>query len=282
MRYSPDAAHVEVTLSIQIEIRRPVAAATVAELVWLDDTGRPQAAPATPLLLGDQPAVAYPYALAAEARQLAAAPVAALVLSDPRMTGSDWQSLAITGRARLIEDRDGALFAAQLLRQELRKYPPARALADSIMLRRENWWYLPRLIVALEFTSATQVAARPDATAQLLAVGTGERRLHVDTVRVDESVPDRLQLASLADRPLPDGPAILFGHDFAVPDLEVWTPWTTRGRLAGGVLAVDQRPERSTLAPIPGLWERLRRHRSLERGCRRGIAVASRAAAGRA
>lgn len=245
-------------------------AATVAELVWVAADGRPDALPVTPLLLDVEPAIAYPYAYAEFARQVAASPAVALTLTDPRMTSGGWRPLAATGRARLIEDKDGELFKAELLTEELRKYPPSRALADSLMLRREHWWYVPRLILVLDLNPPIPIEPRADASSQVLAVWDGER-LHVDTVQRAEAGTDRLKLTSLAGRSVPDGGAALLGHDFSVPDLEQWTPWVTRGDLSGSVFAVTEWPERTTLEPVPKLRERFRRQRDLERACRAAL-----------
>lgn len=252
------------------EIGRSVNAAAVAELAWLAADGQPHATAVTPLLLDESPAVAFPYAQLATARQIAAASQLAMVLSDPRMTGGGWQPVAVSGAPHLTEDREGDMFAARLLEQELRKFPPARALADSLLLRRENWWYLPRLIVAIDGAAVSPVGERVGGAGGVLVVASGSQ-LYVDTVRPEPGGGDRLRLPSLAGHEPPDGPAVLFGHDFSVPDLEVWTPWTTRGQLGYGFLAVAERPERTGLGPVPGLWQRLRRHRQLERACRRGI-----------
>ncbi|MBQ1027578.1 pyridoxamine 5'-phosphate oxidase family protein [Micromonospora sp. C95] len=251
-----------------VEVRRAIQAATVGELAWIDPDGRPQARPVTPLLLDDRPAVAFPYAEATLARRLAAAPVAALVVSDDRLTGRGWRPVAVTGRPRLTEDRDGALFAERLLDQELRKHPPARALIDSPLLRREHWWYLPRLIVVLDVDTATTIGARVDGIGELLAVARDDRQLYVDSVtRPDDQVSEAVRVRSFAGRQPADGPAVLLGHDFSVPDLERWTPWTTRGELADGVLAVTATPARTTLPPPLGLWRRLTRQRRLARAC---------------
>jgi hypothetical protein len=254
---------------VDISTRLAIQATAVGELAWLDPTGWPDAHPVTPLLLGDEPAVAYPYADLALARRVAAAPAVALVLSDDRMTGQGWRPAAVTGRPRLVEDRDGALFTDRLLEQELRKYPPARTLIDSVLLRREHWWYVPRLVVVLADATATPVGVRTGGAGGLLAVAT-EGELYVDTVSCAEEGPGRLRVTSLAGREPAHGPAVLLGHDFSVPDLERWTPWTTRGWSdAGGWFTVEERPDRTGLAPPLGLWQRLRRQRELERACRR-------------
>lgn len=264
-----------------MDLHRAVRAASVGELAWLRVDGRPRAAPVTPLLLDGQPAVAYPYASAALAREVAAAPVVALLVTDDRMTGRGWRPLAASGRPRLVEDHEGELVRDRLLGQELRKYPPARALADSPLLRREHWWYIPRLVVTIEVTSVEPLGAREGGSGEVLAVAAGGQ-LAVDTVRRAGDEPDRVRVASLAAvstaggtqlrGPAAGGEAVLFGHDFSVPDLERWTPWTTRGRFGDGVVTVAEHPRHTSLEPPPGLWRRLRRQYTLERGCRRALA----------
>ncbi|GAB3855223.1 hypothetical protein GCM10029963_49600 [Micromonospora andamanensis] len=264
-------------MDVGTDVRRAIQAATVGELAWLDRDGRPQARPVTPLLLGDRPAVAFPYAEVGLARQLATAPDAALVVSDDRLTGRTWRPVAVAGRPRLTEDRDGALFVERLLDQELRKYPPARALIDSPLLRREHWWYLPRLIVALEVVSATAVGARVGGAGEVLAVARDDQHLYVDSVtRPDREGAEPVRVRSLAGRLPANGPAVLLGHDFSAPDLERWTPWTTRGELTDGVLAVTAAPARTALAPPLGLWRRLTRQRRLARACQDALDAAAR------
>ena len=242
----------------------------MAELTWIGGTGMPDALPVVPLLWGEHPVVAYPYAYADLAREVAASAAVALTLSDPRMTGGGWRAMTATGHARLLEDPQGEAFRDHLLREELRKHPPSRTLADSVMLQREHWWFLPRLIVVLELGPPTLVEPRTDEGCQVLSVWEGDL-LHVDTVRVTEAATDRLRLTSLSGRPALDGPAALLGHDFSVPDLERWTPWVTRGTVEGDVLSVSEWPERTTLEPSLTLRQRYRRQRDLEKACRANI-----------
>lgn len=264
-------------LSLDADARQSVRAASVGEFAWLGLDGRPDAVPVTPLLLAEQPVLAFPYAHADLARAVAAAPSVVLVLSDPRMTATGWRPLALRGRPRLVEDHDGAIFTEQLLQEELRKYPPARVLIDSPLLRRENWWYVPRLLVLLDVTASHEVAARSADRDGVLCVAADDG-LTASTVRItdDDAAahpggPEQLRVTGLTGQVLPDGAAALLEHDFSVPDLERWTAWLTRGHLAGGVLRIDERPDRSTLEPPLTLRQRLRRQRELERACRRAL-----------
>jgi hypothetical protein len=132
------------------------------------------------------------------AAAVGAAGLAELVLSEPRLTGSAWEPLAALGRLTLLEDGDGGLFTDELLAQELRKHPPARALAASPLLRREHWWYLPRLVLLLEAPEVVPLRSREGPGDAVLAVDDGG--LPVATVRV----PDR-EAAPLAVQGGPDG-----------------------------------------------------------------------------
>lgn len=256
----------------------------MGELAWVGADGRPDAVPVTPLLLADQPALAFPYAHVELAQRIASASSVVLVLSDSRMTGAGWRPLALSARPRLVEDSDGAIFTEQLLQEELRKYPPARALIDSPLLRREHWWYVPRLLVLLDVLAEQEVAARPDGRDGVLAVA-ADAGLTASTVRIaddgrtDDDAPgaaqphntEQLRITGLTGQVLPDGPAALLGHDFSIPDLERWTAWLTQGHLADGVLRIDEHPDRTTLEPPLTLRQRVRRQRELERACRRAL-----------
>lgn len=226
-----------------------------------------------PLMLDDQPAVALPWAHLETARAVGAAREAALTLSDPRLTGSAWRPMVLSGRPRLIEDGDGSLFGDRLLDQELRKHPPSRALADSVMLRREHWWYLPRLVIVLESVRTGQLRPREGPLDVVLGVDDGG--LHVTTVRVEDWGADPLVLR---DGPVPlQGPAVLIGQEISVPDVERWTVHTTTGRYVAGRLIGVRSSGSRALEPVPGLLARVRRQRALERACISALRAAGRA-----
>ena len=251
--------------------RRAVGAAGLAELLWAGaHDAAPQALGVVPLILGEQVAVALSWAHVEQARDVAAAHAVALVLSEPRLAGSAWSPQVLHARATLVEDGDGSLFQAQLLHQELRKHPPARGLADSHMLRREHWWYLPRLVLLLDPVEVVPTRARQGPQDAVLAVDDG--RLHVTTVQVqDWDVP------VLALQGAPDGvrgPAALVGQEVSVPDAERWTVHRTTGRYEAGRLEVQQPAQTRALEPVPGLLARVRRQRALERACVRGLRAA--------
>jgi hypothetical protein len=251
---------------------RSIHAAGVAELLWRTGSGPPGATGVVPLLLDGRPAVALPWAQVETARAVAAAPEAALALSDPRLTGPAWQPLALTGRPLLVDDPDGTVFTERLLDQELRKHPPSRALADSPMLRREHWWYLRRLLVVLDQPRVADLRRREGPADAVLAVD--DEGLHVRTVRVADWGADPMVLG---DAPAGvRGPAVLVGQELSAPDLERWTVHTTVGDHADGRLK-DVRPSGPReLEPVPGLLTRVRRQRALERACVRALRDAGR------
>ena len=249
---------------------RAVAAAGLAELLWSDDDGPPQALGVVPLVLGEQAAVALSWAHVEQARAAGAARSVALVLSEPRLAGPAWAPQVLHVRPTLVEDGDGSLFRAQLLDQELRKHPPARSLADSPLLRREHWWYLPRLVLLLDPVEVVPSRARQGPQDAVLAVDDG--RLQVTTVQVADWDAPVLTLQGAPHGP--DGPAVLVGQEVSVPDAERWTVHRTAGRYDDGLFEVLQPAQTRALEPVPGLLARVRRQRALERACVRGLRAA--------
>lgn len=248
-------------------------AAGLAELVWsAAENVPPQAIGAVPLLLGDSPAVALPWAYEEQARAAAAGSSVAIVLSEPRLAGPSWQPVAAVGRPRLVEDNDGALFVEQLLDQELRKHPPSRALAGSPILRREHWWYLPRLILMVESPQVVRVGRRDGPLDAVLVVQ--DDGLQVSTVRVLAWDDDPILLSGSAAGAA--GPAALVGQAVSVPDAERWTVHVTRGRCSDGRFTVVQPRQNRELEPVPGLRARVRRQRELERACVKALRAAGR------
>jgi hypothetical protein len=240
-----------------------VAASSLAELSWVE--GRlPRARGVVALLRQDRPAVAFTYADEALARAVASAGAVALSLTELRSTGAAFRPLLATGRPVLVEDPKGDVYAADLLLQELHRYPPARSYVDSPLLQRENWWYLPRLVIELELDSVRPLPARSDEDQHLLVVATGEG-LAVQVARLPPERGETLELD--VDRAAPPGPAVLFGQDASFPDLENWAQWSYRGAWDGSSFTVHHPPATVGLGPTPSLRQRWRRHRDLELGC---------------
>jgi hypothetical protein len=238
-------------------------AAGLAELVWLAPPGPPRALGVVPLVLDGRPAVALPWAFADDARSAAGGTSAALVLSEPRLSGSAWRPIVAHGRLELIEDPAGSLFTESLLQQELREHPPSRALVDSPLLRRENWWFLPRLLLVLDVHSVEDGGRRDGPDDAVLAVDSGD--LLVRTVRVGDWDADPLPVSG--GPVTAAGPAVLVGQEVSVPDAERWTVHTTTGRYADGLLTGVVPAAVRALEPSPGLLTRVRRQRRLEKAC---------------
>lgn len=251
--------------------------ATGCEVCWLDDVGRPSVLATVPLLDGEVPCVALPYARAAAAAGLRDAEQVAFAVTDSRSLRADTGGMAMVGRTRITDDISGEYFVTELLAQELVKYPPSRTLVDSPLLRRENWWWLPRILVRFDRVDrAVALPARRDASRDALLVRDDGRGLRLDVASAADWGVSEIALRAASGESLRgDGaPTVALGHDHS-PDRERWESWSRRGELRGDLLAVTARNGEPGLDPAPlRLLERWRRQRSLERGCRQGIAAA--------
>ncbi|WP_216216202.1 hypothetical protein [Amycolatopsis aidingensis] len=257
--------------------------AVTAEVCWREPDGSPAALTATPLLAGESPCVALPYARAAEVAGLSQGSRVTFAVTDSRSLPEGAPGMLATGRLARREDTSGELFTVELLRQELAKYPPSRTLADSPLLCRENWWWLPRIVLSLERVDRVrELPARTNPARQALVVRGG------DGLAVQVAEPfgpagwsgERVRLAPWPEWPV-QAPALAFGYDYTIPDLERWEPWSRRGVLAHDALVVTHRegePEQ-VLTPLP-LLRRIQRQRTLARACRRAIAAAERPGGG--
>ena len=252
--------------------------ATSAELAWIDGAGAPAAISVVPLLDGAVPCVAITYDRAPLLASLADTAEVAFAVTDSRSLPTGARGAAAVGRVTVV-DRPSEGLEEALLTQELRKFPPSRALADSLLLRRENWWYLARILVRLDRIDRVQeLAPRRDAGRDALLVRDDGRGLRLDVAAADGWAGEQVTLRS--EEPLRgDGaPVLAHGHDFS-PDRERWASWDVRGHLRGDRLEVTSCDGRPGLDPRPPrLLERLRRARVLERDCRQGIAAAERGA----
>ncbi|OQO89527.1 hypothetical protein B1813_21600 [Saccharomonospora piscinae] len=254
--------------------------ALTAEVCWVDTEGRPAAIAATPLLDRGVAAIALPYSRATEAAGLRTASRVAFAVTDSRSLRRERPGAVRVGTPEVVDDVEGDHFAVELLRQELVKYPPSRTLADSPLLCRENWWWLPRVIVRLGASGpARDLPARTNPERHALLVGSGSEGPRVDVVDVAVAGPGArdLRVAPLDGRDSGpgDGRALVFGHDYTMPDLERWETWSASGTLTGRDLAVTHREGEpgGALAPLR-LWQRVRRQKTLERECKHHIRVA--------
>lgn len=253
---------------------------TVAELGWISPSG-PSGVPVVPLTLRDAPCVALPYAHADIALRLRGRHVAFGVTDE----GAGGRTAVVgVGPVEVVEDLEGHEFVEHLLEQEVVKHPPTRLRADSLMARRENWWWVPRVLVRLG-TIEEEYALHPRTRAEdTLLVRERSGRPTIDVVTVEgRPAPSTGSIELWArDGGLlrgVDEPAFVFSHQYS-PDFERWERWFRSGRLSGESLLVDE-ADGAPIGTAPSgplaphrLWERFTNHRSLARACRKGIAEA--------
>lgn len=258
---------------VAVDVVEAVRASSLAVLAWVDPEGLPRARGVVALVHAGRPAVAFTYADERVARAAAAASRVSLGFQEARSTGTAFRPAALVGRPRLTEDPAGRLYVSELALEELRRYPPSRLYADSPLLMREHWWYLPRLVVDVDVDTVAPLSPRSAAHDHLLVVADGATPVlrSAGFARGGSGGAAGGGAARLAlelDGPAPPaGPALLFGQDASFPDLEQWSQWSYRGRWDGEAFTVDEAPARTGLEPPPGLLQRWRRQRALERGC---------------
>lgn len=254
-------------------VRTSAETAAVTELAYAGKDGAPCIEPLTPMLLDGEPVFALTYARADLASRLEESPRVSLTFSDSRLAYVGWSPLAVEGRVEVIPDPDGDLFLDNLLYWELRKFRPSRQLIGSLVLRRDNWWYVPRLILRFVETDQPRLLSRrTDPEHGVLAWMTKEG-LSSDTVRVDGWEAEHPIVRPLsAGGALPaKAPAALLYHDFSVPDMEQRASLLLVGRLDEGRLRVESRSGSRTLGKRPGILTRWRAQKELERRCKAGL-----------
>lgn len=243
------------------EVGRTLRASSLGEVSWLEPGGAPRAAGVLPLTDDEGPVLALTLDRAALATSLGAAEEVVLQVRDPRNTAPGWQPLGLRCRTRLVPDLEGHHFREHLLREELRRFPPARRHADSPLLQREHWWYLPRLLVRLDVERVDEAPPPRTGPSDASLTTAADSRPVASGVEVrDGSI-----RTSWGPRPAPGRGALLF-QDATVPDLEAWT-WSVHdvvvddgGRVLGEAPAPS--PPR-----MPSLRARWRGERRLARSC---------------
>lgn len=260
---------------MQIDVPAVAAKAARAELAWRDAAGALHATAFVPLIIDGAVSAALPFADAPLARRLGAAADAVLVCSDARMALKGWQPLAVPVRVTVAADRAGEWTWTGALDQEVRKYPPSQLLIDTAIQRREHWWYVPRWLVRLaQVGPAVRIARRAAPGDGLLVADDGAGALDVWPVAVDGWEDDRVAVTPLqaGQEPPQRGPALLFTHDFALPDQERATTFAVTGTLVGRHLRATARAGQRILPPAR-LLGRLRDHVRFGRACRRELAA---------
>jgi hypothetical protein len=254
---------------------RTAVATVVAEMFLLTEEGAVEAVRVTPLVDEQGIVLALPLAERPLADRLVAAEQVVLACTDERMALRGWEPLAITGRIEVEADLEGDRFHDELLDQELRKYPPSRLLVDSLRDRRENWWYLPRLLCYLRPTAPPrELAGRSDPTTGVLAWNDADA-LTVETVEVTDADEDHLDVRALSGTTISGtaSQALLFRHDYSQPDLERHAERHEAGVLTGATLHDVIRSGELVLPDPPRLLDRIRRFRQLSKACRRELAA---------
>ncbi|WP_460999651.1 hypothetical protein [Streptomonospora sediminis] len=197
--------------------------------------------------------------------------------------------LVATGPVDIRYDLQGKRFADHLIEQEIVKHPPTRLRADGLMARRENWWWLPRVLITM--TALEEVRELPGRTRSEDALLVRPHGPHGSAPRVD-TVTARtwpgdpgggVELWRRDGAALQGGgePAFAFSHRHS-PDFERWERWYRTGRVQGEVLSVSESegaPEQEQPRPY-GLLARFRNHREVVRSCREGISRAESRTAG--
>ena len=246
--------------------------AAVAELAYTDLSGTLRIEALTPLLFEKEPVFALPYARADLARCLENDPRVSLTFSDSRLARVGWSPLTVEGRMEVTPDPEGDFFLEEPLYWELRKYGPSRPLIGSLVLRRDNWWYVSRLILRFTEVGAPRpVTRRTEPDQGVLAWKDGEN-IFSDTVRVDDWDSAHPLVSPLSREEPPDNvPATLLYHAFSVPDREQRASLNLTGTLNNGRLSVTHREGARTLEKRPGLIARWRAQKDLERMCKAGL-----------
>ena len=250
-------------------VTRSVGNSSLAEVAWVAEDGTPRVRGVVALQRGGRPALAFTYADEVVARSLGAASRIVLALTEPRSTGSGFAPALLAGGPSLVEDPTGEVYLTDLVVQELHRYPPSRLFADSPLLMREHWWYLPRLVVELDVDTVQTVEPRLAPHDHLLVVADGTDPV-VRLAGPGERAGDRLALDVHGAAPAP-GRAVVFGQEATFPDLDQWAQWSWTGTWDGAGLVVAEDPAVIGLGPPPGLMRRWRRQRAFQRRCTEAI-----------
>ncbi|ASO19621.1 hypothetical protein FHR81_000701 [Actinoalloteichus hoggarensis] len=250
--------------------------AGTGELCWLGADG-PRGVAVVPLTRGGLPCVAFPLARLSEVDDVTGRVAAFSVPGPPDAAGRPGPGMVAVGRVHVEHDLAGAVYQEELLHQELVKYPPTRLRADSMLARRENWWWIARAIVGLDVdVEVRTLPPRLTADDALLVREADTEGLlpRVDVVSArDWSARDDVSLLLPAACPPGAGEqAYVFGHRHS-PDFERWETWHRAGGLTGRTLRVADAAGGpvETIRPH-GILGRLHGHRTLARDCRAGVA----------
>lgn len=245
--------------------------AVFAEVAWLESDGLHWDL-LTPLEAAGRLVFALPYAVADQAQRIAIAESAVVTMTDGRLSGPRWQPMGASVRFRLFHDHEGKRFVEELLQQELTKFPPSRGYLDSRMLRKENWWLVPRVILEVDHVDRQrELVARSDRSDGVIA-WIEEGLVDFDAARMTGREGNKAFLASLTFRSYPEqAQAAFFRHDSIIPELEEREGEVLAGTLRGESLEVARTDAWGNARRRRTLRERWRSQQALERGCRQGL-----------
>ena len=200
-------------------------AAAVAIFAFRGPSGDPMAVPVTPYLFGDRIVVTSTLAYTRKAEHVRRDGRIALLANGVHMLG----------RADVRADVKGDFFVANLLDQELAKYPPARTLVSVPFHRRVFAWYFGR---ALMFFSPEEVASRPGDDATTLVALDAAGFPSIAPVAAPPGTFDSLTVSPRQGAG--GGPALILLHREPA-DMSELRQATLRGTLDGGVFTVRRR-----------------------------------------
>jgi hypothetical protein len=255
--------------------RRAWRRAPLAAIAWLAPDGIPDVASVLPLTRSGRPVLALPYAQIGLARALAASTEVVLAIDSPSeaapgASGPAASLVTVRGQAEVTADPEGERFQnTGLIEVELAKYPTSRRRLDSLLLRREHWWFLPRLLVQIDGLHRPRTVPPGDG---LLV--TGGRTLQVDPCHIEDREPLRIRATGPgADR----RPAAVIEYGGDLPELE--RPWERRwhGTLEADRFETDRVTGEGPSDRPLGLRQRLRAEKHLERACKAGLREAGHA-----
>jgi hypothetical protein len=216
----------------------------VGVFAFRDERGRPLAWPVTPYRDGMRVVITSTLAYLRKAEHVHRDGRVALLAG----------GVHLTGRAQVREDVSGRRFAARLLAQEERKYPPTRRLTRMPFHRLRYWWYFGRALIGFVPESVTADAGSDRVTL-----------ITLDPDGMPRITPITLDVPAGPVFPLPapiasaGGPAALLYHqeDSSMEDLRFLL---LRGAIRDGRFTVCSRIGSldPPAAPTGDRWSRLR------------------------
>jgi hypothetical protein len=209
--------------NVQVDLE-PIRSAPLGVLAYVTRSGRPNACAVTPYVVGDRAIVTSTLAYLAKARA---------VRSDPRialLAGG----LALEGTGEVGIDRTATWFDRNLRAEELRKYPPSKAILGVPGHRLLFRWYLGRAVLAVDPVHAVKRPGSDRITVAVLDDG----RLHlapVDATAVPTAAAREVRIGDAA----PDGPAVVLVHEES-DNLGALHQLALHGQVRHGLLHVDR------------------------------------------